>query len=319
MNFRDLSPFVFLAFVKAAESKCLSSAARELGVSVSAVSQSLEKLEKLVGYPLLDKSKRPFSLTPEGRELLPNLKRFVEEAILLQQNLQYLDQKTSRFLRIGFSEVADHFLASDVEKLLVPQLTGFKAKSGLIPQIVDDFEDGLLDIVISPGICSEIEVERVRLLSEDYFVVCHKDWQEYLNRFFEIDSFHQNKIPFLSYRADSFDRSMAQRFLRQLKRSSFVPYEFENTESLVRAVENRLGWTILPPLNLLYSSKLESLTVRQITGYGLRKDLYAASRGHKNNALLCQIHELVRKKIVEKTLPNLKLKCANLAEGIHLG
>ncbi len=88
MNLQDLQPSAFLTFIKVAERGSFTAASKELGVSQSAVSQTVEKLEEKLGRPSCLKEVRALLvLTGAGREVLRCARRFVEEARLMQNSL----------------------------------------------------------------------------------------------------------------------------------------------------------------------------------------------------------------------------------------
>ncbi len=59
----------FQVFVKIAEEKSLTGAARALNLSVSAISRNLANLEARLGARLIQRSTRQLSLTSEGEAL----------------------------------------------------------------------------------------------------------------------------------------------------------------------------------------------------------------------------------------------------------
>ncbi|WP_280523287.1 helix-turn-helix domain-containing protein [Pantoea coffeiphila] len=65
MNIPNLSGYLnqFQIFIKIAETGNLSRAARELGLTPSAVSKSLSQLESITGNLLINRESRPFQLT----------------------------------------------------------------------------------------------------------------------------------------------------------------------------------------------------------------------------------------------------------------
>jgi DNA-binding transcriptional LysR family regulator len=67
-------------FVAVAETKGFSAAARRLGVSPSAVSQTIVKLEASVGTPLLVRTTRKVNLTDAGRALLSEVQPALRQA-----------------------------------------------------------------------------------------------------------------------------------------------------------------------------------------------------------------------------------------------
>ncbi len=279
MNFKDIQPSGFLIFAKSAEYGNFTAAAKDLGISQAAVSQAIDKLEGKLGFKLFDRGRREIVLTHRGNLALPCAKRFIEETRFLQASLTGIAEKKPKTLRLGFSEVADSFLAEDVEKVLIPLLDRIEVKSGMIPKITEDFDSGLLDIVVAPDLPSREGTERRVLVEESYFVVCPKRYERCLEKFFVRDVFGEAGLPFISYRPDSSDRRKGQKLLRQLGLDATVKIELENTRGLVAAVQNGLGWTVLPPLNLLCGGKISGLSVRKIEGFGLSKKLCIVAKG----------------------------------------
>jgi DNA-binding transcriptional LysR family regulator len=65
----------------------LSAAARELGISTAAVSKRLSAIEARVGVPLVNRTTRRMSLTPEGEVLLEHARRILDDIEELGQLL----------------------------------------------------------------------------------------------------------------------------------------------------------------------------------------------------------------------------------------
>ncbi len=65
----------------------LSGAARELGITTSAVSKRLALIESRVGVPLVNRTTRRMSMTPEGEVLLEHARRILGEIADLDQLL----------------------------------------------------------------------------------------------------------------------------------------------------------------------------------------------------------------------------------------
>ena len=77
-----------LGFIVAlASAGSLSGAARELGITTSAVSKRLALIEARVGMPLVNRTTRRMSMTPEGEVLLEHARRILGEIADLDQLL----------------------------------------------------------------------------------------------------------------------------------------------------------------------------------------------------------------------------------------
>ncbi len=67
------------AFIQVAESATFIEAAEKLHITQPALSTAIKKMETQLGGPLFSRSTRRVQLTPEGRTLLPNAKRLINE------------------------------------------------------------------------------------------------------------------------------------------------------------------------------------------------------------------------------------------------
>jgi DNA-binding transcriptional LysR family regulator len=74
-----------IAFARAASLGSYTAAARALGVSPSAVSKSVQRLEARLGLSLFTRTTRSLTLTPEGRDLHERALRLLREAEAIEQ------------------------------------------------------------------------------------------------------------------------------------------------------------------------------------------------------------------------------------------
>ncbi|NJZ69970.1 LysR family transcriptional regulator [Ralstonia solanacearum] len=75
-------------FVALATAGSLSAAARNLGITTPAVSKRLAQMEARIGMPLVTRTTRRMSLTPEGEVFLEHARRILGEIDDLDQLLR---------------------------------------------------------------------------------------------------------------------------------------------------------------------------------------------------------------------------------------
>lgn len=86
-------------FVAVSESKSLSAAAREIGVSQSTLTQSIQALEKGLGFELFDRE-RGFSLTALGEDFLPHARALLRKAQDTEHDVKMLHAGEAGSLKI---------------------------------------------------------------------------------------------------------------------------------------------------------------------------------------------------------------------------
>ncbi|MFN4149327.1 MAG: LysR family transcriptional regulator [Candidatus Sericytochromatia bacterium] len=122
-----------------AEKGNFTSAAKEMGVSTSAISQTIKQLEKKLGCTLLNRTTRSISLTEIGKNFLQQYKPSLENLINSIEQLGSFTGKPIGTLRLNLPH-------SSWITVLKPIISGFQKK---YPEIILElfFEDSLIDMV----------------------------------------------------------------------------------------------------------------------------------------------------------------------------
>ncbi|MFY3002308.1 LysR family transcriptional regulator [Achromobacter xylosoxidans] len=124
-------------FVQVAESRSFAIAGRQLGISASAVSKGVARLEHKLGVRLFQRSTRSVSLTAEGALFLDRSRRILSEIAAAENELASTKASPQGRLRVSLPLVSG---------LMWPVLSAFASR---YPQIeLDlDFSDRLVDVV----------------------------------------------------------------------------------------------------------------------------------------------------------------------------
>jgi DNA-binding transcriptional LysR family regulator len=81
--------------------RSFSRAAEDNGISQSGVSQVVTQLEHRVGVKLIDRSKRPFALTPEGEMYYEGCRKIVDRYFALEEEVRSLHGEVAGRVRVA--------------------------------------------------------------------------------------------------------------------------------------------------------------------------------------------------------------------------
>lgn len=98
-------------FVLVAELKSFRAAADRMGVSRSAVSQTIRRLEEVLGLALVLRTTRSVSLTEAGEGLYANIAPAMAEMSAALEQAGELRERPSGLLRLAVSSIAESFLS----------------------------------------------------------------------------------------------------------------------------------------------------------------------------------------------------------------
>lgn len=156
-------------FVQAAESLSFVGAARQLGVSASAVGKSIARLEKSLGARLFQRSTRTIRLTDEGRLFYEQCRKVLDDLRDAEAMVSESTQTPRGRLKVSLPTIGYRFL--------VPHLAEFhqmypdvELDIDFSDRLVDIIEDGF-DAVIRSGDLPDSRLMS-RLLGPFRFVLC---------------------------------------------------------------------------------------------------------------------------------------------------
>jgi DNA-binding transcriptional LysR family regulator len=124
-------------FVETARTQSFSAAGRQLGISASAVSKSVSRLEERVGVRLFQRSTRSVRLTSEGEVFLERCRRILGEIQAAEDDISAMTSYPRGRLRVGLALVAG---------LPLPVISAFMERYPEI-ELDLDFTDRLVDVI----------------------------------------------------------------------------------------------------------------------------------------------------------------------------
>ena len=176
IGFERLSGLI--AFARAGSLGSYRAAARSLSISPSAISKSIQRLERHLGVSLFTRTTRSLTLTVEGRDIHERVLQLLRQAEEIEQVAKSARSEPAGTLRIATSlPIGLHIIA--------PAITEFRKRHPkvlidlrLSDQIVDLVEEGI-DVAVRIGELSDSSLLSRRLLP--YTLCCYAS-PDYLAR-----------------------------------------------------------------------------------------------------------------------------------------
>ena len=107
----------FQAFVKTVEYGSFTEAAKALSYSQSSVSKMIADLDNIWNVRLLERSRNGLVLTSEGMQILPYVRRLVDEYDRMQEQIRLMNGIQTGIIRIGaFSSVATYWMPNIIRR-----------------------------------------------------------------------------------------------------------------------------------------------------------------------------------------------------------
>ena len=124
-------------FVRAGEARSFTAAGQQLGISASAVSKAIVRLEERLGVRLFHRSTRTVNLTQEGALFLERCRRILCEVESAEAELVQTQSAPRGKLRISLPSIGTLFM---------PKLAAFKRLYPAI-ELDIDYSDRLVDVI----------------------------------------------------------------------------------------------------------------------------------------------------------------------------
>ena len=228
-------------------------------VSQSAVSQAIQQLEADLDVRLLDRTRRPFAVTPEGRifyEACRNLlDRYEQARARLSSARTRLDGlvRVAAIYSVGLHDVSRHlqpFMSAHPQARVRLECLH---PNKVVEAVINDEAD--IGIMSYPPAMRSLSVIPWR--SEKMVLVCHPDHRLARRRMVMPQDLEGEK--FVAFDADLGIRKAIERSLKQRNVKVNVVMEFDNIETIKQAIAIDAGVSILPRHTVLKEIEIGSL------------------------------------------------------------
>ncbi len=228
----------------------MSTAARRLGITQSAISQQIGNLEKSLGAALVDRGLRPLRPTSDGEQLIARAVPFLEEAGRILVSARALRNEPLPQLRLSVLFSLSLALSPALVAGLHAQvpIRNIVVTAGLANTLRHSLMNRETDILVTSDPLLDLDaLERHEVLVEPFVLLVPAGAPDLGN---DLQKLAQ-VLPFVRYHSNSPIGIRIEVHLRRQRIEVARWCEFDTPESVVAMVASGQGWTITSPLHVL--------------------------------------------------------------------
>ena len=229
--------------------RCGGSACRRFQSALAwqaAASQAIQRLEDELGARLLDRSKRPFTVTPEGEKFYRACRELLDRFQTVREEILEDKQKVTGTVRVAaIYSVGLHDMGGEMQKFrsLYPD-TRVRLECLHPETVVRSVLGDLTDVGILSYPPADRALNVISLRDEAMCLVCSPSHRLANAETAGTETLEQE--PFVAFDRALPVRKAIDKILRQRGVRTDIVMEFDNVESIKKAVENGVGVSILP-------------------------------------------------------------------------
>src|SRR5882724_9928324 len=233
-------------FCDLTETKSFTKAAQINDVTHSAVSQTISSLERQFKSLLIERSKKNFRLTAEGEVLYDYSKQILQTHEALHSKLQEIKEIISGNIRVAtIYSIGLHVLPPYLKKFLKSYPTvnvhvEYRRGNQVYEDVLGDVVE--LGLVAYPAKDSKLEI--VALRKDALLMICHPQHPFAKLKTTKLKTIAGQK--FVGFEPDIPTRKALDKILKEYNVEVNTVMEFDNIETVKRAVEIDAGISIVP-------------------------------------------------------------------------
>lgn len=233
-------------FCDVVRQRSFSRAADENDISQSGASQLVQQLEEGLGVKLIDRSKRPFVLTPEGQVYYEGCRSVVEQYYAVEDMVRTLHQEVAGRVRVAsIYSVGLHHMSRYIQHFLSQHPKANVRLEYLHPhRVYQAIEDDLADLGLVSYPKASRTISAIAWRTERMVLVCAP--QHPLAGRPRVSLRELAGTRMVGFDSELTIRREIDRVLHQHRVAVEVVMEFDNIETIKRAIEIDVGVGLLP-------------------------------------------------------------------------
>jgi DNA-binding transcriptional LysR family regulator len=270
-------------FCDLAETESFTKAAQISEVTQSAVSQQISSLERQFKSLLIERSKKKFRLTREGQVLYDYSKQIIQTYEALNSRLQEIKDIISGTIRVTtIYSIGLHDLPPYIKKFLKSYPTvNVHVEYRRANQVYDDVLSNVVDLGLVAYPTKDPKIEIIPLRKDPLVLVCHPQ-----HPFAKFKTITIKKIAgqkFIAFDPDIPTRKALDKIFKENEIVVDNVMEFDNVETVKRAVEINAGVSVVPQATVLQEISKQTLVAVPFDDGDYFRPLAAI---HKKNKVL---------------------------------
>ncbi|MDG2384370.1 MAG: LysR family transcriptional regulator [Pirellulaceae bacterium] len=233
-------------FCDIAARRSISQGACENDVSQSAASQMVQQLEERLGVKLLDRSQRPLALTSEGAVFYRGCRRIIDRYFALEENVRTLHEDVSGLVRVAsiYSVGLSHMNQSVQDFLSRYPKSNLRIEYQHPDRVYDLINRDQAEVGLVSYPQSDRKISATPWRDEPMILACAPHHE--LTQFRRLPLALLQGRPMVTFTSDLRIRREMDRVLAGAGVEVEIAMEFDNTETIKRAIEINAGVGLLP-------------------------------------------------------------------------
>lgn len=268
-------------FCDLAETESFTKAAHINNITQSAVSQQISSLERQFKSLLIERSKKKFRLTREGEVLYEYSKQIIQTYDTLHSRLQEIKDIISGTIRLAtIYSIGLHDLPPFLKKFLKNYPTvNVHVEYRRSNQVYEDVLGNVVDLGLVAYPIKDSKLEIVSLRKDALVLICHPQHALAKNKSSRLNSISGQK--FIGFEPDIPTRKAIDKILKDHHVEVRTVMEFDNIETVKRAVEIDAGISIVPQGTVTQEVAKQTLTEVRIEDEEFFRPLAAIYKKNK--------------------------------------
>ena len=292
-------------FAAVSNSETLTQAAEQLGITQSAVSQTIKQLEIQTDTQLVITRSRPIKLTPSGQVLKDYAKQVIEDTQRMLSDVRMASKGGLIPLNVGMVDSFCDVAGLQFMQQLKPFTSKLALRTGLVSPLTQALLNRDLDLLITGDPLDEHpQLQRYPLLRDPFVVLVPKKFSQRSD--LSIEWLAEN-LPFIQYNRQSRLGSLTDLIARRMNIKLMTNYELDSTQTLLRFVQSGHGWAIVTGLCMVrYPDLLKDVSVIQLAKGNHARYLTLLSRPDELGKLPQKSAEICRALYSNEIVPQLE-------------
>jgi Transcriptional regulator len=235
-------------FLATCDTGGIGAAARELGVSQSAVSQQISRLETLLDLKLIDRNAREFRLLPAGRTFHHHARRVIREMDAAERAMREFRGFKFANVSVRIMDSLSATLSNEIAQALHGTVEQMQIGAAAVHQHRQDFLSGKADMLVTSLDFASDAFEVHHIATEPLVLITPKGILS--GKEFEFDDL-ANMLPFVHYTDQRYLAALAERYLARQMVTIVRSIEVDQATAVIDTVRQGRAWAITSPFSLL--------------------------------------------------------------------